>query len=90
GTPVGGIPDFLKGDALAGSKASPLIQTGWFCEVDNPKNLADKIQYILDPNHRDEVGWVVNNAKKLVWEKYNWKIIAQKMAEIIANLVKKA
>ena len=42
GTPVGGIPDFLQGDTLAGSKVSPLIQTGlprqqrgWVCEVNN-------------------------------------------------------
>lgn len=75
GTPVGGIPDFLKNG-----------ETGWFCEVDNPKDLADKIQYILDPNNRSHVEQVIINAKKLVAEKYNWQIISQQMAQIIANL----
>lgn len=90
GTPVGGIPDFLfdpQDDTLVGSKVSPFNQTGWFCEVNNPKSIADKVRYVLDPNNRHKVNQVIANAKKLVAEKYDWEIISQKMAQIIDNLV---
>ncbi|MEK7586656.1 MAG: glycosyltransferase family 4 protein, partial [Patescibacteria group bacterium] len=36
GTPVGGIPDFLKTG-----------QTGWLCQVNNPKSIAEQIKFIL-------------------------------------------
>lgn len=78
GTPVGGIPDFLAHGV-----------TGWFCEAGNPKSIADRVKYILDPVNRAEVEQIIANAKKLVHEKYDWEIISQKMAQIIANLVKK-
>ncbi|MFH1170789.1 MAG: glycosyltransferase family 4 protein [Candidatus Vogelbacteria bacterium] len=87
GTPVGGIPDFLYGEQ---DRTIGQNQTGWFCEVDNPKSIAEKVQYILNSNNHDHVEQVIDNAKKLVHEKYDWEIISQKMAEIIANLVKKA
>ena len=82
-TPVGGIPDFLYGEQ---GRTIDQNQTGWFCEVDNPKSVAEKVKYILGPNNRNHVEQVITNAKKLVEEKYDWKIISQKMAQIIANL----
>ncbi|MEK7208987.1 MAG: glycosyltransferase family 4 protein [Patescibacteria group bacterium] len=75
GTPVGGIPDFLKDG-----------ETGWFCKVNNPKSVAEKVKYILDPNNREKVEQVITNAKKLVMEKYEWIKISQRMAQIIAKL----
>lgn len=89
GTPVGGIPDFLfdpQSDTLGNSKVSPLHQTGWFCEVDNPKSIAEKIKFIFDPTNAVKVQEVVNTAKKLVEEKYDWQIISQKMAQILDSL----
>ncbi len=77
GTPVGGIPDFLTDG-----------QTGWFCEVNNPKSVAEKVQFILDPANRDQVEQVISNAKKLVQEKYEWAGIAQKMKEIFDQITK--
>jgi len=74
-TPVGGIPDFLKDD-----------ETGWFCEVKDPKNIAEKINYILSEENKAEVARVVENAHKLVVEKYNWDRIAGEMKNIFNKL----
>ena len=74
-TPVGGIPDFLEDG-----------KTGWFCEVENPKSIAEKINYVLDEKNKEEVSRVVENARKLVEEKYNWNKISEKMKEIFNKL----
>ncbi len=69
GTPVGGIPDFLKDG-----------ETGLFCRVSDPKDLAEKIVKILaDEQLREKI---TKNAKALVVEKYDWNIIANKFAQI--------
>ncbi len=75
-TPVGGIPDFLEDG-----------KTGWFCAVNNPQSIAEKIKYILDPANEAEVARVVVNAKKLVEEKYNWDKIAGQMEKIFNTLL---
>ena len=64
GTPVGGITDFLFDN-----------QTGFLVPVDDPKSLAQKIKYI----HDHDVKKIVKAARKLVKEKYNWDIIAEKV-----------
>jgi len=74
-TPVGGIPDFLEDG-----------KTGWFCKVRDPQSIAEKIQYILDEKNKDEVEWVVKNAKELVEKKYNWDNIAIQMNNIFNKL----
>jgi glycosyltransferase involved in cell wall biosynthesis len=71
GTRVGGIPDFL----IDG-------ETGWFCEAKNPKNIAEKISYVLDEKNKEEVARVAANARKMVAEKYNWEKISQAMAGV--------
>ena len=71
GTNVGGIPDFLQDG-----------KTGWFCEIKNPKSIAEKIKYVLDEKNKVEVDKVRDNAKKLVVEKYNWDIIAKQMKQL--------
>lgn len=72
-TPVGGIVDFLKNG-----------ETGLFCEVDNPKNIAEKIKLIGDNGELKEL--IVKNAFDLVKENYNWEIIVKDMGEIFENL----
>jgi glycosyltransferase involved in cell wall biosynthesis len=68
-TPVGGIPDFLKDG-----------ETGLFCKVKNPKSIAEKMRMLLE---NDELrSRIITNARKMVEEKYDWNIIASKMAEI--------
>jgi glycosyltransferase involved in cell wall biosynthesis len=75
-TPVGGIPDFLVDG-----------ETGWFCEVKNPKSIAEKIEYILDEKNKEEVARVVKNAQKMVMEKYTWEKIAEEMKKIFNGLL---
>jgi len=70
-TPVGGIPDFLKEG-----------RTGWFCRVKNPRSIAEKINYILDPRNIAVVNYVVENANQMVKEKYQWGRVAEAMKGI--------
>lgn len=72
GTDVGGIPDFLIDPSTNSGQA-----TGLFCEVDNPKDLAKKIKLILENEKLREK--IIQNAKKLVYEKYDWENIAKKI-----------
>ena len=90
-TPVGGIPDFLEdGESsfaasfaeVTDAKKVTADKTGWFCKVQDPKSIAEKIKYILDEENKEEVARVVQSAKKLVEEKYNWEIITVKFKEI--------
>ncbi len=69
-TPVGGIPDFLRDG-----------ETGLFCEVGNPKSIAQKVEKLTkDKESRD---YIVRNAEALVREHYDWAMIAARMrAEI--------
>jgi glycosyltransferase involved in cell wall biosynthesis len=74
GTPVGGIPDFLKNG-----------ETGLFCQVRSPKSIAEAIKKILeDKNLRDKL---IENGKKLVEENYSWDNIAVKMNKIFNRLL---
>ncbi len=69
GTPVGGISDFLKDG-----------ETGLFCEVGNPKNLAEKITRLLGNQElRDKI---IKNGLELVRTKYNWDHIAENFRKI--------
>ena len=59
-------------------------ETGLFCEVDNPKDLAEKIKILFENNELR--GHIIQNAKKLVEEKYDWNLISQKMKMIFEGL----
>jgi glycosyltransferase involved in cell wall biosynthesis len=65
-TPVGGIPDFLKDR-----------ETGLFCEVKNPKSIAKQVERLIgDEPLRNKI---VENARKMVEEKYGWSLITKEM-----------
>ena len=69
-TPVGGIVDFVRDK-----------ETGIFVQVDNPKDLAEKLYLVLtDDKLRDEI---INSAKKMVIENYNWDRIVSKMKRVL-------
>jgi len=73
GTSVGGIVDFLKDG-----------ETGLFCKVNDPKSIADKImEYVNNP---DLTSKIIENAKKLVREKYDWDLIAVQMKNVFDNI----
>ncbi len=74
GTPVGGIPDFLRDG-----------ETGLFCEVRNPESIAEKAKLLLSDD--DLCQKIIANAKKLVEEKYSWNLIAVQMREIFDKLI---
>ncbi len=69
GTAVGGIPDFLKDR-----------ETGLFCKVDDPDDLAEKISAVLKDEDLNRK--LVENSRKLIEEKYNWSKIASQMKEV--------
>ncbi len=75
-TPVGGIVDFLKDK-----------ETGLFCEVGNPEDVARKVQVALqDKGLREEI---VDNALHMVVDRYDWKIVAKQMKEQVFDMLKR-
>lgn len=79
-TPVGGIVDFLF-DPERNPEYEP---TGIFCEVRNPKSIAEKIRYLLE--HEEVKKEITANAMRLAREKYDWDIIARDMQHIFETL----
>ena len=74
GTRVGGIPDFIKDG-----------ETGLFCEVNSPQSIAEKVtEYMNNPKRTNKI---VETAQKLVREKYDWDLIAEKMKNIFEKLL---
>ena len=65
-TPVGGIVDFLKQG-----------ETGLFCEVRNPKSIAQKVEKLMKDN--ESRNFIVKNALKMVQDKYQWNLVASDM-----------
>jgi glycosyltransferase involved in cell wall biosynthesis len=55
--------------------------------VNNPKSIADKLEYVLDYKNKEEVERVKTNALKMVKEKYNWDIISINMNNIFNKLL---
>lgn len=73
-TPVGGITDFLRNK-----------ETGLFCEVDSPEDIARKVEvYLRDKSLRDEI---VDNALHMVIDHYDWKIVAKDMREKVFDIL---
>ena len=68
-TPVGGIVDFLHDS-----------QTGLFCEVGNPKSIAEKVKIYLENNELTET--IKANAKEMVIKNYNWDLITEKIRNV--------
>ena len=79
GTPVGGILDFLIDPLI-----NPRQATGLFCQVRNPKSIAEKIEEILTNELLREN--LIKNGRKLVEKKYNWDKISQQMEQIYQKL----
>ena len=72
-TPVGGIPDFLKDG-----------ETGLFCEISNPESIAKQVKRLIDD--KDLRARLVENAKKMVIEKYDWNFISNEMTNRVFNV----
>ena len=74
GTPVGGIPDFLKNS-----------KTGLFCEVNNPQDITQKIKEILGNDSLKKT--LAENGLKLVQKQYSWDKISGTMENIFRKLI---
>jgi glycosyltransferase involved in cell wall biosynthesis len=72
GTPVGGIPDFLKDK-----------ETGLFCEPENPYSIAQTVEIIL--NNPDLKNKITHEAFELVKNKYSWDKIAGDMKKVLVD-----
>jgi len=79
-TPVGGIVDFLF-DPEKNKDKKP---TGFFCNVRDPKSIAVQVEKII--NNKELSNKIVNNARDMVIEKYDWNIIAKKMDSIFKKI----
>ena len=73
GSPVGGIPMFLKHE-----------KTGLLCNPHDPDNIAEAINRLLSDDILREK--VRTNAQSLVRLKFKWETIAQRMAEVYRSL----
>lgn len=83
GTRVGGIPDFLRDPSLLCSSGQ--APTGLFCEVADPKNLAEKVKLLLaDEKLRQEL---ISNGRQIVAEQYEWGKITRKMEDIFEKMI---
>ena len=85
GTAVGGITDFLVDYNAKNTEQSANDANGLFVEKDNPKDLAQKIGFLLErADLREELG---ENGRRLIEEKYNWAQIANQMNRIFQKLI---
>ena len=75
GPRIGGIPDFLNDG-----------ETGYFCQVKNPKSIAEKINYVLNTKNKEEIAQVRKNIRRLIEEKYSWSNIVLRMRNIFNKL----
>jgi glycosyltransferase involved in cell wall biosynthesis len=74
GTKVGGIPDFLKDG-----------ETGLFCQVNNPEDVARKIRMVKgDPILREKL---IRNGQSLVKTVYSWETVVSKFEKEIFDKI---
>ncbi|MEK7610598.1 MAG: glycosyltransferase [Patescibacteria group bacterium] len=72
-TPVGGIPDFL----IDG-------ETGWFVPPRDPRGIADRVRYLLEPANYSKVETVIDRARNLVVERYDWDKVAPRIGQMLS------
>lgn len=73
-TPVGGIVDFLKDG-----------ETGLLCKVENPDDLALKIETLIDDDILAQK--IVTNSRKMIDEKYSWDFISEDILALYKKVV---
>jgi len=72
GTPVGGIPDFLKDG-----------ENGLFCEPGNPKDIAQKIELLI--TDRNLGRRLAENGLRMVKEEYAWDKIITRIRKLYSE-----
>jgi glycosyltransferase involved in cell wall biosynthesis len=76
GTPVGGIPDFLKDG-----------ETGFLCQPNDPQSIADTVNRILNLDHI-KLDKIKENAFSLVSTRFNWETVSASMRKIFLTMIK--
>jgi glycosyltransferase involved in cell wall biosynthesis len=79
GTAVGGTPDCIF-DPFLNPENKP---TGLFCKVQDPIDIAEKIALLINDEHLKIE--IIQNAKKMVEEKYDWMIVAKHMQRVFES-----
>lgn len=79
GTAIGGTPDCIF-DPFLNPEKKP---TGLFCKVQDPIDIAEKIALLIN-NERLKIE-IIQNAKKMVEEKYDWMIVAKQMQRVFES-----
>lgn len=80
-TQTGGIADFLFDEVRNPDKPT----TGWAVDADSPEQIAAAVRDILSQSKK--VQTVINTAKQMVLEKYDWDLVATRMqAEVFDPL----
>jgi len=74
GTPVGGIPDFLK-DGI----------NGLFCEPGNPEDIKEKIKKLI--NDKNLAQRIISGGIKTAREEYDWVGIAERVRNLYSELI---
>ena len=80
-TQVGGIADFLEDP----SNSSGQVATGYVCEPQNPQSVANTVNRAMNDVGQNRI---IDNAYKMVKEKYDWTLIALQMKGIFNKLAK--
>ena len=80
-TQEGGIADFLFDEKKNPEKET----TGWAVDKDSPEQIRDAILHILDNPKKTTT--VLQHAKTMVLEKYDWDIIAHRMKERVFSKI---
>lgn len=78
-TPVGGIVDFVF-DPVDNPDKPP---TGIFCQVENPKSIAESVKMILDDDELKRK--IISNGLELAKGKYDWNLLAKDMKDKVFN-----
>lgn len=73
-TPVGGIVDFIEEG-----------KTGLFCEVRNPKSIAEQVELLINDNKLYRK--IIINSYNMVYKKYTWDIVATEMKQRIFSIL---
>ncbi len=79
-TPVGGIVDFVFDSRF--NKSHP--PTGFFCQPQNCVSINQALEIAVSPNYKKTI---IQNAQKMVKEKYSWDKIAQDTKQVLNNLI---
>jgi len=80
GTPVGGIPDFLKDP----SNTSGQVVTGIFCDPESPESFAGAVLRLIESPELYEK--VRKGGYELVTEKFSWQSVGERMRKLFAGL----